>query len=316
MTNGKVNPGNVSASVGHKHIKSAANSCAKEYGRTYYMNPFKKQVVHDPQNTVMTETLTEKTKGDVWFVYDGDCPICCMAAQALQIKQSVGNLHLLNAREDKDHPVLHEVNERRFNLDDGMVLKYQDSYYHGEDALHMMALLGSGHGWFNRMNAVLFRLKTVARLCYPVMRATRNMLLRFKGVQKIRNLEVDPQEPLFKSVFGEQWDVLPSVMKQHYAVRPFSDDMVSVEGHLDVTVSPLISLMAKLTGMLLVYSGKNIPVTVLFRSDKAGAFCFDRTFHFPDKGDVTFRSRMEWLKGNCYISRRCSHLEKGVVLIA
>lgn len=245
----------------------------------------------------MAETLKEEMKKDVWFVYDGDCPICSTAANALQIKKAVGSLHLVNARKDKAHVLLKEINERLLDLDEGMVLKYQDSYYHGEDALHMMAILGSGQGWFNRINAVLFRSKTLARFCYPVMRAIRNTLLRLKGVQKIGNLKVIPQEPLFKSVFGEQWDRLPPVMKKHYAVRPYSADWVKVEGHLDVAISPFISLMAHLTGMLLAYSGKDVPVTVVFRSDKSGAFHFERTFHFADHGDVIFHSRMEQIKG-------------------
>lgn len=246
----------------------------------------------------MVDALTEETRGDVWFVYDGDCPICATAAHALQIRKSVGGLHLVNAREDKGHPLLEEINKRRLDLDEGMVLKYRDGYYHGEDALHMMALLGSGQGWFNRLNAMLFRSKPLARFCYPAMRATRNTLLRFKGVRKIRNLALDPKEPLFKSVFGEHWDALPPVMKAHYAVRPFSDDIVKVEGHLDIGISPFVSLMARLTGMLLAYSGEHVPVTVIFRSDKSGAFCFDRIFHFPHRGDVNFRSRMEWIKDN------------------
>ena len=249
-------------------------------------------------NTAVDETRAQESHDGVWFVYDGECPVCSMAAQALRIKKSVGALHLVDAREDTEHPLLKEVHDRRLNLDDGMVLKFRDRYYHGDDALHMMALLGSGQGWFNRMNALLFKSRTLARVCYPVMRGARNTLLRLIGRQKIRNLTIDRHEPLFKPVFGEQWNALPTVMKHHYAVRPFSSDFVKAEGHLDVTISPLMSLMAKFTGMLLAYPGKNVPVTVVFRSDKTGAFVFDRTFHFSDKGDVTFRSRMEWIKGN------------------
>lgn len=60
-----------------------------------------------------------------------------------------------------------------------------------------------------------------------------------------------------------------------------------------------VSLMAKATGMLLPYSGDNIPVTVTFRSGKdSTAFHFDRVFHFPDKGDITFHSRMESIGNN------------------
>ena len=249
----------------------------------------------------MASNLTYKNKNEVWFVYDGDCPICSTAARALQIKKSVGGLHLVNARDDKKHPLLVEINRRQLDLDEGMVLKYGDGFYHGEDALHMMALLGSGKGWFNRINALLFRSKFIASVCYPTMRATRNTLLRFKGVQKIRNLKLNPNEPLFKSIFGEAWETLPTVMKNHYAVRPFSDDVVKVEGHLDVKVSRLVSLMARLTGALLAHSGEKVPVSVVFKSDESGAFHFDRVFHFPEKGDIHFRSRMEWIKDNLLV---------------
>ena len=53
---------------------------------------------------VMSE---QKNKGDVWFVYDGDCPLCMMGATHFRIKQVVGNLHLLNKREtDDNHPLI------------------------------------------------------------------------------------------------------------------------------------------------------------------------------------------------------------------
>ena len=105
--------------------------------------------------------------------------------------------------------------------------------------------------------------------------------------------------PIFKTIFGKDWDQLPSVMKSHYAVRAGSDDWVVVEGHLNVKISPMVSLMARLTGLLVPYSGENIPVTVVFHSAPGeNGFYFDRTFHFPDKGDVVFRSCMKPAGGN------------------
>ncbi|MEH6630760.1 MAG: DUF4166 domain-containing protein [Halopseudomonas aestusnigri] len=121
---------------------------------------------------------------------------------------------------------------------------------------------------------------------------------------------MNSEEPIFKSVFGKDWDNLPPVMQKHYAVRANSDDQVTVEGKLDIKISPVVSWMAKITGMLLAYSGDAVPVTVIFRSDKKSgqqlspqskSFYFDRTFHFPDKGDITFRSRMEHVKDNILI---------------
>jgi predicted DCC family thiol-disulfide oxidoreductase YuxK len=253
-------------------------------------------------HTKTTDQRTAEMQGDVWFIYDGDCPICRRAAQALRIKKAVGTLHLLNARENREHPLVKDVNTRGLNLDDGMALKFLENFYHGEDALHMMALLGSTQGWFNRMNVVLFRSKTLAKWCYPPMRAARNILLRLKGVEKIDNLGLVPDEPLFKAVFGESWHALPSVLKRHYAVRPYSEDRVRVEGTLDVHISPMVRMMARITGMLLAYSGDNIPVTVIFHSGKnSKAFHFERTFHFPEHGNITFRSHMERINDNILV---------------
>lgn len=133
--------------------------------------------------------VAKEAKGDVWFVYDGDCPLCNSAANALRIRKAVGNLHLVNAREEGNYPLLQEIKARNLNLDDGMVIKFQDICYHGADALHIMALLGTGQGWFNRMNAWLFRSRALSALCYPAMRGVRNLALRLKGVPRLRNLE-------------------------------------------------------------------------------------------------------------------------------
>lgn len=108
-------------------------------------------------------------------------------------------------------------------------------------------------------------------------------------------------DPLFRIVFGENWDNLPPVMRKHYAIRPFSEDRGQVEGYLDIKTSPLVRLLSKMTGMLLSQSGENVPVTVTFRSDSSGAFHFERCFHFPDTGDETFHSRMVWLKDNILV---------------
>jgi predicted DCC family thiol-disulfide oxidoreductase YuxK len=131
----------------------------------------------------------ETSRNEIWFVYDGDCPVCTTASRALQIRKAAGELKLLNAREETNHPLMQEIRKRKLDLDEGMIIKVEDNYYHGADALHVMALLGTDQGWFNRMNAILFRSKVMAGLCYPSMRGARNLLLKIKGVQKIRNLE-------------------------------------------------------------------------------------------------------------------------------
>jgi predicted DCC family thiol-disulfide oxidoreductase YuxK/uncharacterized integral membrane protein len=125
---------------------------------------------------------------DIYFIYDEECPLCSYAAHALRIKQSVGNLHLIDARDPAQQPWVQKVNERGLDLDEGMVILYEGNFYHGQDALHLMGLLATDIGWFNKVNAFLFRSKPVAQFCYPFMRAVRNALIRARGVSRIDNL--------------------------------------------------------------------------------------------------------------------------------
>lgn len=125
---------------------------------------------------------------DVWFVYDGQCPLCLMGATHFRVREAVVNLNLLDAREYPNHPIIHEINSRCLNLDDGMVLKLGDAFYHGADALHVMAMLGTNSGWFNRLNGCIFKSRLLATLIYPAFRGIRNLLLQWRGVEKINNL--------------------------------------------------------------------------------------------------------------------------------
>lgn len=244
----------------------------------------------------MAEISTDK--GDVWFVYDGDCPICQIAARGLRIKQAIGQLNLIDARSDKSSPVVKEINERALNLDEGMVIKFNNNFYHGADALQVMALLGTNHGWFNRMNYLLFRTSLLAKFCYPAMRAGRNIALKLKGVSKINNL-YDREKPIFQPIFGEGWQKLPPVMLKHYANRPYSSDISTVEGELDVMCKWYIQPFFRLLGTVPGYNEKNVPVTVNFTSQPNNAgFGFERIFHFKNHKPFHFHSRMYQISGS------------------
>jgi len=128
-------------------------------------------------------------KDEVWIVYDGECPICSNVAKAYKIKEAVGILHTLDARENKNHPLMQEINSLNLDIDKGMVIKFQNTCYHGVDAIHIMALLGTNSGLFNKINSTIFQSKILAKIFYPLLRCLRNFLLWCKGVKKIENLK-------------------------------------------------------------------------------------------------------------------------------
>jgi len=84
---------------------------------------------------------------------------------------------------------MQDIAQAKLNLDEGMVIKYQNHLYQGEEALHLMAVLGGDQGWFNRLNNSLYRSKTIAKRSYPFLKGARNLALKLKGSGKIRNLE-------------------------------------------------------------------------------------------------------------------------------
>lgn len=108
-------------------------------------------------------------------------------------------------------------------------------------------------------------------------------------------------EPIFKAIFGADWDRLPPVMKKHYANRPFSSDRVTVSGKLTIRLSwfyRLLSPLLKYAGTLVPANGIDVPTTVSFLSEPGGnAFCFDRRVHVPG-APLRFFSRMAPAGGN------------------
>ena len=117
------------------------------------------------------------------LVYDGECPFCTRYVKLLRLRETVGELELISAR--SQHPLVAEVLQQGFVIDDGMVLKMQGRYYHGDDCLHVLAMMSSQQGWFNRTNFWLFRSAWLSRVAYPVLRAGRNLALRLLGRSKL-----------------------------------------------------------------------------------------------------------------------------------
>ena len=122
----------------------------------------------------------------ILLVYDKECPVCDHYCQVVRIRESVGDLRIVNAREDSD--VLQEITAQGLDMDQGMVLKMGNNLYYGADAIHALAMISSRSGVFNRVNYWIFKSRTIARLLYPVLRFFRNMLLKTLNKTKINNL--------------------------------------------------------------------------------------------------------------------------------
>jgi predicted DCC family thiol-disulfide oxidoreductase YuxK len=123
---------------------------------------------------------------EILLVYDKECPACNNYCQVVRIRQDIGDLKLVDAREDSE--VMREITARGLDIDQGMVLKMGGRLYYGSDAIHALALISSRSGLFNRMNYWIFKSSTLSAVLYPLLRSCRNLLLKLLGVTKINNL--------------------------------------------------------------------------------------------------------------------------------
>lgn len=119
-----------------------------------------------------------------WLLYDGECPFCSRYVRHVRLREAIGPIMLANAREHA--PLLEEVRRLGFDVDTGMVLKLDGNYYHGADCIHALALLTTPSGWFNRLNSLVFKSSTAAKVLYPVLRTGRNLTLRLLGRARLQ----------------------------------------------------------------------------------------------------------------------------------
>ena len=138
----------------------------------------------------MTKALSwegNPNRPEILLVYDKECPVCDAYCQVVRIRESVGYLRVVNARESS--AVMKEITDMGLDIDQGMVVKMGGQIYYGSDAIHVLSLISSRVGLFNRSNYWIFKSKRGSQSLYPILRTCRNLLLKFLGKTKINNLK-------------------------------------------------------------------------------------------------------------------------------
>lgn len=130
--------------------------------------------------------------GDVWLVYDGECPVCTTYCMHARIRDAVGRLHLVDARQPGE--LMDEITAAGLDIDQGMVVKFEGIMYYGPEAVRILTLLSTSSGFFNRLNYWFFGSAARARIFYPVGKAIRNLILKLLGIRYIENLSPKPRQ--------------------------------------------------------------------------------------------------------------------------
>ncbi len=129
---------------------------------------------------------------DILLVYDRECPVCDAYCRMVRIRESVGALRLVNARDASG--IMSEITAKGLDIDEGMVLKFGNTLYYGADAIHVLSLMSSRSGAFNRLTYWIFRSKRLSTILYPLFRFFRNLLLKLLRKARINNLGLPRRE--------------------------------------------------------------------------------------------------------------------------
>lgn len=131
-------------------------------------------------------TLPVPHADDLWLVYDDECPVCRNYCRHVRLSEAAGRLHLVDAR--RPGALMDEITRAGLDIDQGMVLKVRGQLYYGDVAMHMITLMSTRAGWFNRLPFLFFGTRLAARIFYPAGKAVRNLLLKILGISYIGNL--------------------------------------------------------------------------------------------------------------------------------
>ncbi len=122
-------------------------------------------------------------KSQIYVVYDGECPFCTEYVKLVRLREAVGKVNLVNAREP--HPAADYARAQGVDFDQEMALVMNGEVHSGADCMNRLALMSTGAGPFNAVMAKVFASPRVSRALYPFLRTGRNVTLRLMGRRKI-----------------------------------------------------------------------------------------------------------------------------------
>jgi hypothetical protein len=128
----------------------------------------------------------DSRRQDVWLVYDGFCPYSRFASQIIRIQTNLGRLVPLDARTCRNHPVVRDLERVGLDLNQGLVVRFHNRFYHAREALQLLAQIEVQTDLFNWLHARLLRNRTVADLTAKGANAVRASRLWLTGKPGIR----------------------------------------------------------------------------------------------------------------------------------
>lgn len=119
------------------------------------------------------------------IIYDGDCIFCQNYVKLVRLRETVGNMDLVDAR--SDDPRVAQYQRLGYDLNEGMLFVWQEKIYHGSDAVHILGKLSSPVTLFNKINSKIFSIRILSTMIYPFLKIGRKATLFIRGKGPIKS---------------------------------------------------------------------------------------------------------------------------------
>ena len=126
----------------------------------------------------MTDAGSTPAPPAIRVLYDGECPFCANYIAMARLRERMGEVALIDARERPDLVEAHKAAGRP--IDDGMIVETPDAVYFGGDAVWAINALLSMNPILNALSG-----RAMLKFVYPALRFGRNTALRVMGRKPI-----------------------------------------------------------------------------------------------------------------------------------
>ena len=134
----------------------------------------------------MIKNLTKQyifPENEISIVYDDGCPVCSYYISISHIKEKFGKINFIKARDNQK--ILHYVNSINIDINEGMIVIFDNKLYYGSDAINILSILGKKTSFINFIIINIFRFRLVSKLLYPLLKIGRRILLFILGKKLI-----------------------------------------------------------------------------------------------------------------------------------